>query len=265
VNIDRLQALGHGSCRDFALHAAAGPIDEGGDQLAGVFQAYRGVLGQADAAASFGTARPELADRERSDRGLVLGGANPVALAHGVDRVEVHRERGVQRVVGLISFLDARDAEVGGVVARVEDDAGDRLLADGGDQLRRELSQLLGDQEGVSAPAHVQHPVVVEVEAGLEAVVAAQDLHCQPGRHDLGDRGRNEGLVGVLSDPLFPLGVHYEHEPRWSESRDLLLGAGQGGGGQQKQGAGEQARPHGDSNAGAAYATCGPMLVILKR
>jgi hypothetical protein len=59
VNIDRLQALRHGSGRDLALDAAAGPLDEGGDQLAGVFQAYRGVLGQADAAASFGTARPE--------------------------------------------------------------------------------------------------------------------------------------------------------------------------------------------------------------
>ena len=90
----------------------------------------------------------------------------------------------------------------------------------------RELSQFLGDQEGIAAAPHVQHPVVVEVEAGLEAVVAAQDLHRQPCCHDLGDRGRNEGLVGVLSDPLFALGVHYEHEPRWSESRDLLLGAG---------------------------------------
>jgi hypothetical protein len=30
-------------------------------------------------------------------------------------------------------------------------------------------------------------PLVVEVEAGLEAVVAAQDLHRQPSRHDLVD------------------------------------------------------------------------------
>jgi hypothetical protein len=45
------------------------------------------------------------------------------SLPHGVDRVEVHRERGVQRVVSLIGVLDARDADVGGVIARVEHDA----------------------------------------------------------------------------------------------------------------------------------------------
>jgi hypothetical protein len=38
VNIDRLQALRHGSGRDLALDAAAGPLDEGGDQLAGYFR-----------------------------------------------------------------------------------------------------------------------------------------------------------------------------------------------------------------------------------
>jgi len=46
-------------------------------------------------------------------------------------------------------------------------------------------------------------------------------------------------LVGVLSDQLFAFGVHYEHETRWSESRDLLLGAGERLGGQEKQGEGE--------------------------
>ena len=114
-----------------------------------------------------------------------------------------------------------------------------RLLADRGDQLARELSQLLGDQEGISAAAHIQHPVVVQVEACLEAVVAAQDLHRQPGRHDLGDGGRDEGLVGVLGDQLVALVVHHEHQPRRSQRRDLLLGAGQGRGGQQEQGEGE--------------------------
>ena len=112
-------------------------------------------------------------------------------------------------------------------------------LADRGDQLRREQSQLFGDQEGIAAPAHVEHPVAVQVEAGLEAVVAAQDLHRQPGGHDLGDGGRDEGLVSVLSHQLVALGVHHEHQPRRSERRDLLLGAGQGLGGQQEQGAGE--------------------------
>ena len=86
-------------------------------------QAHRGVLGQADATATLGAPRPELADSERRDRGLLLGGVDRLALAHGVDRVEVHRERGVQRVVGLVGVLDARDADVGGVVARVEHDA----------------------------------------------------------------------------------------------------------------------------------------------
>ena len=143
MNVDRLQSLGHGSGRDLALHAAAGPLDERGDQLAGILQAHRGVLAQADAAASVRAPRPELADRERGDRGLLLGGAHLVAAAHGVDRVEIHRQRGVQRIVGLVGVLDARDAEVRRVVARVEHDAGDRLLADRRDQLGRERRQLL--------------------------------------------------------------------------------------------------------------------------
>ena len=42
VNVDRLQALGHGPGRDLALDAAAGPLDERGDQLAGVLQATAG-------------------------------------------------------------------------------------------------------------------------------------------------------------------------------------------------------------------------------
>ena len=109
-------------------------------------------------------------------------------------------------------------------------------------------------RKGSPPPAHVQHAVAVQIEAGLEAVVGAEDLQRQPRGHDLGDRGRNEGLVGVLGDELVALGVHHEHQPRRSERRDLLLDAGQGGSGQQEQGEGEgegegeQARPHGDSS-----------------
>src|SRR5215208_45735 len=44
VNVDRLESLGYGSGRDLALHAAAGPLDERGDQLAGILQARRGIL-----------------------------------------------------------------------------------------------------------------------------------------------------------------------------------------------------------------------------
>ena len=213
VNIDRLQALGHGSGRDLALDAAAGPLDERGDQLAGIFQAHRGVLGQADAAAALGAPRPELADRQRRDRGLRLGGDDRLALAHGGDRIEVHGERGVQRVIGLAGVLDARDAQVGGVVARVEHDAGDGLLADRGDQLLGERRQLLRDQKGIAASAHVQHSVVVQVEFRLEAVVAAQDFHRQPCGHELGDRGRDERLVHVLGDQLVALLVDHQHHP----------------------------------------------------
>src|SRR5262249_14851176 len=36
VNVDRLQSLGDCSGRDLALHAAAGPPDKRGDQLAGI-------------------------------------------------------------------------------------------------------------------------------------------------------------------------------------------------------------------------------------
>ena len=122
-------------------------------------------------------------------------------------------KRGVQGVVGLVAVLDARDAEVGGVVARVEHDAGERLLADRGDQPGREQSQLFGDQERISAPAHVQHPLVIQVEAGLEAVVTAQHLQRQPGGHNLGDRGWDERLVSVLGHQLVAVGVHHQHQP----------------------------------------------------
>ena len=128
-----------------------------------------------------------------------------------------------------------------GKVARVEHDAGERLLADRGDQLRREQRQLFGDQEGISAAAHVEHPLVVEIEAGLEAVVRAQDLHRQPGGHDLGDGGRDERLVGVLGHQLVALGVHHQHQPRRSQRRDLLLGAGQDLAGQEEEGKEQQA------------------------
>src|SRR6476660_9323422 len=63
VNVDRLQTLGHRSGRDLAVHAAAGLLDEGGDQLASVLQAYRGVFAQADAAATLWAPRLELSDR----------------------------------------------------------------------------------------------------------------------------------------------------------------------------------------------------------
>src|SRR6187200_2220018 len=67
VNVDRLQSPGYGSGRDLALHAAAGPRDERGDQLAGILQAHRRVLAQADAALSVRAAQPELGGRERGD------------------------------------------------------------------------------------------------------------------------------------------------------------------------------------------------------
>src|SRR5690242_13372863 len=73
VNVDRLKARGYRPGRDLSLHAAAGLLDEGGDQLSGIFQAHRGVFAQADAAAPLRAPRSELADRERGDRGLLLG------------------------------------------------------------------------------------------------------------------------------------------------------------------------------------------------
>ena len=116
----------------------------------------------------------------------------------------------------------------------------ERLLADCGDQRRRELSQLFGDQKGIAATANVEHPVAVQVEARLEAVVGAQNLHRQPCGHNLGDGGRHEGLVSILSHQLVALFVHHEHQPRRSKRCELLLGTGQGlGGGQQEQGAAE--------------------------
>jgi hypothetical protein len=75
--------------------------------------------------------------------GLLLGGTHLVAAAHGGDGVEIHRQRGVHRIIGLVGVLDARDAEVRRVVARVQHDAGDRLLAHRRDQLGRERCELL--------------------------------------------------------------------------------------------------------------------------
>src|SRR5437868_15375848 len=42
VNVHRLQARRHGSGRDLAFEAAASPLDECGDQLAGILQPHRG-------------------------------------------------------------------------------------------------------------------------------------------------------------------------------------------------------------------------------
>ena len=93
----------------------------------------------------------------------------------------------------------------------------------------------LGDQKWIATPANVEHPVAIQVNAGLEAVVAAQHLHRQPGGDDLGDGGRDEGLVSVLNHQLVAFIVQHEHQPRRSERSNLLLGIGQGSGGQQKQ------------------------------
>src|SRR6516162_7443346 len=92
-----------------------------------------GVLAQADAAPSVRAPQPELGDRQRGDRGLLLGGADLVAAAHGV----------VQRIVGLVRVQNARDAEVRREVARVQHYAGDRLLTGCRNQLGREPRQLL--------------------------------------------------------------------------------------------------------------------------
>ena len=160
-----------------------------------------------------------------------------VALAHGVDRVEVHGQGGVQRVVGLVGVLDARDADVRGVVACVEHDAGDRLLADCSDQLRsRAAPALRRSRKGSPPPRTYSTRLVVKVKAGLEAVVTAQHLQRQPGGHDLGDRGRDERLVGVLGDQLValrrpsPAPALTEQAPRPSPWRR------RGPGGQQEQG-----------------------------
>ena len=94
-------------------------LDERGNQLACILQTYRGVLAQTDAPASVGASRPELGDRKRGHRGLLLGGAHLVAAAHGVDGVEIHRQRGVQftassrvqRIISLVRILDAGKCE----------------------------------------------------------------------------------------------------------------------------------------------------------
>ena len=91
---------------------------------------------------------------------------------------------------------------------------------------RREQSQLFGDQKGIAAPRR-RAPGRRPGKAGLEVVVAAQDLHRQPGGHDLGDGGGDEAARRRPSHQLVALFVHHQHQRRLSERRDLLLGAGQ--------------------------------------
>jgi hypothetical protein len=61
------------------------------------------VQARPEAAAALSAPRQELADSQRRDRGQLLSGADRLTLPHGVDRVEVYRERGVQ-----LTFSGAR-------------------------------------------------------------------------------------------------------------------------------------------------------------
>ena len=172
-----------------------------------------------------------------------------VAAALGVDRVEIHPQRRIQRVVSRVIVLDARDAQVRRIVAGVNHEARDRRLADLRDQRARKRRQFLRDQVGIAAALNVEHPFVVEVEARLEAIVGAKNFEREPRRHDLGDGRRDEGLVGVLSDELVALGIHHKHGRRRSERRDCFFDARPRGSGQEEQNKSEQTRPHCDSGA----------------
>ncbi len=232
---------------------AAGAADECGDQLARVAEADGRVQAKTDAAVSVGgTLRAVPRDRGRGDRRLLLRGDHFVADALRVDRVEIHPQRRIQRVISRVIVLDAGDAQVRGIIARVNHEARDRRLSDLCDERARERRQFLGDQVGIAAAPDIEHPFGVEVEARFEAIVGAQNLERQPRRHDLGDGRRGEGCVGVLGDELVALGVHDEHDPRGRERRDRLIEAGQRRGGQEQQSKSEQTRPHGESGAGTS-------------
>lgn len=71
---------------------------------------------------------------------------------------------------------------------------------------------------------------------GLEAVVRAEHLQREPSGDDLGDRGRNERLVGVLRHEFLAIGIHNQHQRRRRQRRDLLLDVGEGLSGQQEPG-----------------------------
>jgi hypothetical protein len=65
-----------------------------------------------------------------------------------------------------------------------------------------------------------------------------------------------ETAAGVLTQMVFvPL---LSVNPLCHSLENCTAANGQSRGGQQEQSEGEQARPHGDSSAGAASATCGP-------
>ena len=244
VHIDWRQTGGHGPSRDLALHAAPGLFDERREQLACILQAQRGILRQADAAAPSRSALGELADRQRRDRRLLLAGDDARATSHGADRVEIDGQRGIQRIVGFRRVLDAGNSHVGWIIAGVEHDARQRGLADRADQLLCEWRKLLGNQEGIAAAAHIQNPLVIEVEARLEPVVAAERLERQPDGDEFGDGGRNERVIRILRDQLIALRIDDVDQRSRRQRRDLLPGASQGPHGQNEQGDDEQAKPH---------------------
>ena len=123
-------------------------------------------------------------------------------------------ERGVEGVVGAAALFNARDAKARRLVAGVDDDAGERLCCtDRLNELRGEQGKLLRDQEGIAAAAHIKHTLCRE-EAGPKAVVLTQYLQREPDGHNLGDGGRDERRVGVLSNEFVAIGVHHQHQAR---------------------------------------------------
>ena len=210
-------------------------------------QAERRVEAETDAAVPVRRAlREEALNRDRGDRRLLLRGHHLAAVALRIDRVEIDPQRRIQSVVGRVVILDAGDAQVRRIVAGVDHDSRDRRLADFRHQVGGERPELFRGQVGVAASAHVEHALVVEIEAGLEAIVAAENLHRQPGGDDLGHGSGDEGPIGILGDKLVALGIDHEHDRAWRKRRDRLLEAGERRGGREKQSENEQARPHGD-------------------
>jgi len=248
VDVVRLQPVGDAADLDDVPDGAAVGLELGADQLPGVLQRASRIVGEVDADLAAAPGRARHLEGQRDHRGLLLGGGDGVAIDDHEDGVEVHRQRRVERVVGVVALGHPRDGDAGLEVRVVQHQPGE-LLATLGQQRRRQQVQLLGDQVGVAVALDVQHPGLVQVEVGREPVVWPQHLHRCQRSGDLEARRGDERAIGVELHEGLTLGVYHHHH---AVAGELLDGGEQsvvlGEGGQRR----EQDQQQGDDGSHGA-------------
>ena len=88
------------------------------------------------------------------------------------------------------------------------------------------LDQILIEELTLRENRRVKTALLMARLTAIKTLVAAKDLRRQPRRDDLGDRRGDEGLIDVLRHQLAALGIHHEHQCRWSQRCNLLLSSG---------------------------------------